>query len=186
MPRKPLHYNMYWVCRGKIMSVYNNLPTSSNKVIANNCLHLKVLWVSYVLINNKVWVGYSFYATQNMVAFWPMTWAWVKPYKPFRYSCTPRNKKLPPLILQPLVENAVKHGVEPSPTGATVRISTHRRGSIVVIKVTNTVPGGTGKRGNGLALDNVRQRLNLLHDVQCRFQSALVNGVFQVRLEIPV
>ena len=94
--------------------------------------------------------------------------------------------KLPPLILQPLVENAVKHGVEPSPTGATVRITTQRRGSLVVIKVTNTVPAGSGAKGNGLALDNVRQRLNLLHDVQCRFQSALVNGVFQVRLEIPV
>ena len=94
--------------------------------------------------------------------------------------------RLPPLILQPLVENAIKHGVEPSPTGATVRISTQRRGGLVVIKVTNTVPAGTGKRGNGLALDNVRQRLSLLHDVQGRFQSALVNGVFQVRLEIPV
>jgi two-component system sensor histidine kinase AlgZ len=94
--------------------------------------------------------------------------------------------KLPPLILQPLVENAVKHGVEPSPTGATVRITTQRRGSMVVIKVTNTVPAGSGARGNGLALDNVRQRLNLLHDVQGRFQSALVNGVFQVRLEIPL
>ncbi len=94
--------------------------------------------------------------------------------------------KLPPLILQPLVENAVKHGVEPSPTGATVRITTQRRGSVVVIKVTNTVPAGSGARGNGLALDNVKQRLNLLHDVQGRFQSALVNGVFQVRLEIPL
>ena len=94
--------------------------------------------------------------------------------------------RLPPLILQPLVENAIKHGVEPSPTGATVRISTQRRGGVVVIKVTNTVPAGSGRRGNGLALDNVRQRLSLLHDVQGRFQSALVNGVFQVRLEIPV
>lgn len=94
--------------------------------------------------------------------------------------------RLPSLILQPLVENAVKHGVEPSPEGAMVRISTKRRGSVVIIKVTNTVPGGSGRRGHGLALDNVRQRLTLLHDVQGRFQSALVNGVFQVRLEIPV
>ncbi|MBS3910748.1 MAG: sensor histidine kinase [Hydrogenophaga sp.] len=94
--------------------------------------------------------------------------------------------RLPPLILQPLVENAVKHGVEPSPGGAMVRISTQRRGSVVVIKVTNTVPAGSGRRGHGLALDNVRQRLTLLHDVQGRFQSALVNGVFQVRLEIPI
>lgn len=94
--------------------------------------------------------------------------------------------RLPPLILQPLVENAVKHGVEPSPDGARVRISTERRGKVVVIKVTNTVPHGTGPRGHGLALENVRQRLVLLHDVQGRFQSALINGVFQVRLEIPV
>jgi len=94
--------------------------------------------------------------------------------------------RLPPLILQPLVENAVKHGVEPSPTGATVRITTKRRGSTVIIKVTNTVPAGSGSPGNGLALDNVRQRLELLHDVEGRFQSALVDGVYQVRLEIPI
>lgn len=96
------------------------------------------------------------------------------------------HARLPPLILQPLVENAIKHGVEPSPSGATVRITTQRRGSIVVIKVTNTVPAGAGIPGHGLALDNVRQRLALLHDVQGRFQSALVDGVYQVRLEIPI
>jgi two-component system, LytTR family, sensor histidine kinase AlgZ len=93
--------------------------------------------------------------------------------------------RLPPLILQPLVENAVKHGVEPSPEGATVRITTQRRSGVVVIKVTNTVPAGSGRPGHGLALDNVRQRLALLHDVQSQFHSALVHGVFQVRLEIP-
>jgi two-component system, LytTR family, sensor histidine kinase AlgZ len=93
---------------------------------------------------------------------------------------------LPPLLLQPLVENAVRHGVEPSETGATVRISTKRRGSVVVIKVTNTVPAGVGAPGHGVALDNVRDRLRLLHDVQGRFRSGLVDGVYQVRLEVPV
>ena len=93
---------------------------------------------------------------------------------------------LPPLLLQPLVENAVRHGVEPSLTGATVRISTQRRGSVVVIKVTNTVPGGSGTPGHGVALDNVRDRLRMLHDVQGRFRSGLVDGVFQVRIEVPV
>ena len=43
-----------------------------------------------------------------------------------------RQAILPPLLLQPLVENAVCHGVEPSPLGADVRISTQRRGSIAV------------------------------------------------------
>ncbi len=93
--------------------------------------------------------------------------------------------RLPPLLLQPLLENAVRHGVEPSPTGAQIRISTQRRGSTVVIKVTNTVPAGPGPQGHGLALDNVRDRLRLLHDVQCSFQTAHKNGVYQVRIEVP-
>ena len=94
--------------------------------------------------------------------------------------------RLPPLLLQPLVENAVRHGVEPSESGATVRVSTQKRGSVVVIKVTNTVPAGAGAPGHGVALDNVRDRLRLLHDVQGRFRSGLVDGVYQVRMEVPV
>ncbi|NHW87583.1 sensor histidine kinase, partial [Escherichia coli] len=39
--------------------------------------------------------------------------------------------RLPPLLLQPLVENAVKHGVEPSTSGADIKVSTQRRGSRV-------------------------------------------------------
>ena len=95
------------------------------------------------------------------------------------------NAKVPPLLLQPLVENAVKHGVEPSATGAQVKVSTQRRGGVVVIKVTNTVPAGQGRRGHGVAQDNVRDRLRLLHDVQGQFQTALVDGVYQVRIEVP-
>lgn len=93
---------------------------------------------------------------------------------------------LPPLLLQPLVENAVRHGVEPSTEGADVRISTQRRGGTVVIKVTNTVPAGPGERGHGLALHNVRDRLALLHDVQGQFRCGLKNGVYQVRMEVPL
>jgi two-component system sensor histidine kinase AlgZ len=94
--------------------------------------------------------------------------------------------KLPPLLLQPLVENAVCHGVEPSASGAEVKISTQRRGSVVVIKVTNTVPAGQGVKGHGLALRNVRERLALLHDVQGQFRSGLKNGIYQVRMEVPL
>ena len=97
-----------------------------------------------------------------------------------------RRARLPPLLLQPLVENAIRHGVEPSEAGAQVKISTERRGSIVVVKVSNTTPAGVGERGHGLALANVRERLLLLHDVQARFQAVHKDGVFQVRLEVPV
>ena len=93
--------------------------------------------------------------------------------------------RLPPLLLQPLVENAIRHGVEPSATGAQVKISTLRRGSVVVVKISNSMPGGSGEHGNGLALANVRERLLLLHDVQARFQTVFKDGFYQVRLEIP-
>lgn len=96
--------------------------------------------------------------------------------------------RLPPLLLQPLVENAVKHGVEPSASGARIRVSTQRRGSVVVIKVSNTVAQSAAESsaGLGLALANVRERLSLLHDVQARFNYALKDGVFQVRIEVPI
>jgi two-component system sensor histidine kinase AlgZ len=93
--------------------------------------------------------------------------------------------RVPPLVLQPLVENAVKHGVEPSDAGAQVKVTTQRRGDTVVIKVTNTVPSGQGRPGHGVAQANVRERLRLLHDVQCDFQTALKDGIYQVRMEVP-
>ncbi|MDQ3058595.1 MAG: sensor histidine kinase [Pseudomonadota bacterium] len=96
-----------------------------------------------------------------------------------------QQARLPPLLLQPLVENAVRHGVEPSASGAQLKISTLQRGGTVVIKVTNSVPAGVGESGHGLALANVRERLFLLHDVQAQFQAVFKNGLFQVRLEIP-
>jgi two-component system sensor histidine kinase AlgZ len=95
------------------------------------------------------------------------------------------DARLPPLLLQPLVENAVKHGVEPSDHGAEIRISTQRRGDLAVIKVSNTVPAGQGPRGHGLALANVRDRIALLHDLNGSFRAGLVDGVYQVRIEVP-
>jgi two-component system sensor histidine kinase AlgZ len=96
------------------------------------------------------------------------------------------SARVPPLVLQPLVENAVKHGVEPSAAGAQVKVSTERRSGSVVIKVTNTVPGGQGLPGHGVAQDNVRDRLRLLHDVQGQFRAALKDGIYQVRMEVPI
>lgn len=97
---------------------------------------------------------------------------------------------LPPLLLQPLVENAVKHGVEPSSWGGRLRVCTELRGSRVVIRITNTIPAerartGQASPGHGIALANVRARLALLHDVQAEFSAGEHGGLYEVRLSIP-
>lgn len=93
--------------------------------------------------------------------------------------------RVPPLLLQPLVENAVHHGVQPSAQGAQVQVCTQRCADRAVITIRNTVPAGPGPAGNGLALANVRERLQLLHDERCRFQAGLSAGVFEVQMEVP-
>ena len=93
--------------------------------------------------------------------------------------------RVPPLLLQPLVENAVRHGVEPSESGADIWISTERRGGSVVLKVVNTVPAQAGVPGHGMALANVRDRLELLHDLQGQFQAGRNGERFVARVELP-
>lgn len=91
--------------------------------------------------------------------------------------------RVPALLLQPLVENAVRHGVEPSETGACVHITTQCRGGMVQLRLRNPVPAGQGVQGAGLALRNVRERLLLMHDVQAQFDSGMRDGLFEVRME---
>ena len=113
-----------------------------------------------------------------------------------QWNLDPRtnNARLPPLLLQPLVENAVKHGVEPSARGGKLRVLTELRGSRVVVRITNTLPSKEGKngqgdepatKGHGIALANVRARLALLHDVQGEFSAGVQDGLYQVRITLP-
>jgi two-component system sensor histidine kinase AlgZ len=100
------------------------------------------------------------------------------------------SARLPPLLLQPLVENAVKHGVEPSPETAKLRIRTERRGSMVLIEVINSLPplrwaDEPLPRGHGIALANVRDRLRLLHDMQAQFSAGMDQKHYRVRIAIP-
>jgi len=96
--------------------------------------------------------------------------------------------KLPPLLLQPLLENAVHHGVEPSSTGGNIVISTKRESRKVVVLISNSLPDNalTASAGQGMALNNVRGRLSLLHDMESSFQAGVKDGNYVVRMELPL
>ncbi|MDN3923125.1 sensor histidine kinase [Roseateles violae] len=93
--------------------------------------------------------------------------------------------RVPPLLLQPLVENAVRHGVEPNDAGGDVEVQTLRRGAEVEIRVINSVGAPARTSGHGLALRNVRQRLRLMHDVAARFELNPEPHRFTVRILLP-
>ncbi len=99
--------------------------------------------------------------------------------------------QVPPLVLQPLVENAVRHGVEPLPQGARVTVRTQLQRGQVLISVTNTMGDEPGAPGHGMALHNVRERLRLLHDVAAQCDTWREPGVagqpavFHARVVVP-
>ena len=94
--------------------------------------------------------------------------------------------RVPPLLLQPLVENAVRHGVEPNDEGGELEVSTMRRGAEVEIRIVNTVGAPARTLGHGLALRNVRQRLKLMHDVAARFEIESSDTRFALRILVPL
>lgn len=77
----------------------------------------------------------------------------------------PSDIDLPPFILQPLVENAIGHGVEPLENGGAVQIRVYQLREDILIEVTDNGPGLVGSSnhsGHGVGLDNIRQRLQAL------------------------
>jgi two-component system, LytTR family, sensor histidine kinase AlgZ len=97
--------------------------------------------------------------------------------------------RVPPLVLQPLVENAVRHGIEPAQAGGRVQVHARvRRGQAVVV-VSNTLAGpddGPANPGHGMALHNVRERLRLLHDVAAECNVWQADGLFHARVVLPL
>ena len=103
----------------------------------------------------------------------------------------PADLKVPPLMLQPLLENAVYHGVEPSGEPATVRIRFARSGDELHIDLANPCRAGDAAQGgNHMALANIRERLALYYDLEARLETKeviLPNGLrqYQVHIVLP-
>ncbi|MEM9058054.1 MAG: histidine kinase, partial [Pseudomonadota bacterium] len=76
----------------------------------------------------------------------------------------PKNALVPALSIQPLLENAIYHGIEPLPEGGTISISGRRKKQMIEIVIANPVaaaPRASAHQGNRMALTNIRERFDL-------------------------
>lgn len=99
----------------------------------------------------------------------------------------PRAMPLPPLLLQPLVENAVLHGVQPRPAGGCVRLAGRVEGGAVTIEIANPLPpgGGAGTARNGHGLDSVRRRVGYHFGARAAVEVTRDDDRFVVTLRLP-
>lgn len=98
----------------------------------------------------------------------------------------PQDALLPPLVLQPLLENAVYHGVEPGTEAGEVLVRIEGRGERVYVRVVNPIhPGSPHRPGNHMALDNLRERLMLFFDAEAKVATRELDGRYQVDIEFP-
>lgn len=99
----------------------------------------------------------------------------------------PSDALLPPLVLQPLLENAIYHGVEGSPSGGQVRVDIFAYGNSLNLVLRNPVHSAADRRsGNRMALSNIRERLALHFDADAALTTHVVGGEFIVHVMMPL
>ncbi len=98
----------------------------------------------------------------------------------------PSDALLPPLVLQPLLENAVYHGVEPGAGSGEILVHIERRGDRVLARIENPrVEEPSHHAGNRMALDNIRERLALFFDAEARIETSVSGDRYRVEIEMP-
>jgi two-component system sensor histidine kinase AlgZ len=104
----------------------------------------------------------------------------------WKIDSLPRNALVPGLMLQPLLENAIYHGIEPQPEGGTVMVTGELAGGLITIVVRNPVGDLLNEReGNRLALANIRERLGLMYGEQGLVKSGRFDAEYIVTLRFP-
>lgn len=105
-------------------------------------------------------------------------------------DCEPaaRRALLPSLLLQPLVENAIKYGVAPAEGAARLRLTARRDGGALVLRVEDVAEGPRGSAppsGTGLGLDNVRRRLEALYGPDARLEAGPTGEGWAAEARLP-
>ncbi len=104
----------------------------------------------------------------------------------WKIDSLPRKALVPGLMLQPLLENAIYHGIEPQPGGGTVTVTGELAGNLITIVVRNPVGDyESAREGNRLALANIRERLGLLYGERGLVKSGRFDAEFIVTLRFP-
>lgn len=98
----------------------------------------------------------------------------------------PADFPLPRLLLQPLVENAVRHGVQPLREGGEVVLRGARETRALLIEVDNPLPPTPPAPGHGQGLENVRQRVAYRYGPRAQMHAGAHDGRFVVRLRLPL
>ncbi|MFA7240042.1 MAG: histidine kinase [Sulfuricellaceae bacterium] len=98
----------------------------------------------------------------------------------------PQDALIPPLVLQPLLENAVCHGIEPIAEPGEIRIDIYRKRDEVHIVLTNPYrPDNDHHAGNRMALANIRERLQLHFDAEASLSVKVGDGAYRIHIIIP-
>jgi two-component system sensor histidine kinase AlgZ len=105
----------------------------------------------------------------------------------WKVEALPRDALVPGLLLQPLLENAIYHGIEPRPDGGTVTVTGDVTGRLITIIVRNPVGEIKSRRDGGhqLALANIRERLALMYGDQALVKSGRFDLEYIVTLRFP-
>jgi LytS/YehU family sensor histidine kinase len=97
-----------------------------------------------------------------------------------------KSLQLPPLLLQPLVENAITHGIANLPEGGTLRLSGQSHNGRVLLAIENTFDAdSTPMRKGGLGLKNVRERLEARYGNEASMRVSAEDARFRVELSFP-
>jgi two-component system sensor histidine kinase AlgZ len=94
--------------------------------------------------------------------------------------------KVPILCIQPLVENAILHGIQPLEEGGKIDINIYQNNNTILITVKNPYIPIKNQSSNGIALANIKERLYLHYGDKASMKINSDNGLYSIQLSIPL